>query len=135
MPEIHFNLNKINENKDPDKGWELQFKLIDESKLVEECIHNQNFTFQIGSELWEVSASKSERQMQFNNNNECLWYIKGSFMETKTKKKYKNITHNSTHYSYDFTNALIKLYPLLKEQEYEGGFSLKDKLMFIGELP
>ncbi|MEZ9626001.1 hypothetical protein [Aliivibrio fischeri] len=131
MCEVFFRVNSINKNEDPKKRLELQFKLVDDCDVTENAIHNNNFSFQIGSEKWTVSASKSEKQRQFNKNSGYYWYIKGAFFEPAKLRKYKNLTTDTMHYSYDFIAELIKCYSISENKEYRGYFSTKDNLMIL----
>lgn len=130
MSEVFFKVRRISENTDPNKGWELQFKLIDQCLLTEGKIYNSDFIFQVGDEKWIVSSSKSDKQNQFNNAGD-LWYVKGSLLDPSKKKKYKNISRDTMHYSYDFINGLTNVFPLIKEKEFRGYYSKNDNTMFV----
>jgi hypothetical protein len=130
MCQLSFKVNQIDDKDDPCRGWELQFDMDGDCKKVKNAIINNNIQIKIGKDIWSMSTNSSHLQKRFSDE-KFLWYFKGWEFLPKKKKKYKNVTKGTLHYSHDFICALLSEYPNIKKKVHFGHFSIEDNCMYI----
>ena len=125
-----FHISRIEETSNPDRGWELQFKILDEDKKIDAVLRKQNFKFQIGDEIWSLSSNRSDMQRRFSDHN-FEWYIKGWEFEPRKQRKYLNTYSNTLHYSHEFISAIKHKHPLIDGEVCQGHFDIDKNMMLI----
>jgi len=130
MCQLVFKVNQIDDKNDQCKGWELQFDMTGNCKRVKDAIMDKNIKIKIGKDTWSMSTNSSQLVERFSDEN-FLWYFKGWEFQPKMKKKYKNLTKGTFHYSHEFICALLSEYPKIKEKVHIGHFALDDNCIYI----